>query len=172
MRVQNEDIHVLAVLAAFNSGRSGVTRGRAHDDYTFAALDQEVIEQAPEQLQSKVLECQGRAVEQLQHPLVGSQLAQGRYCLVLEYGVGFLKNPTKILVADAAFDEWPHNIEGQLVIGQPSPGGDFFLGKAREIFRHIQTTIGSQTSQQNIFKIQGRCLATGAYIAHRCKPSV
>jgi len=111
-------------------------------------------------------------VEQLQHPLVAVELTQRRYSGVGKRAVGFFENLFEVGIRNAAGHERTHHPEGQLVVRQTGPGSDFFLGKARQVFRHIQTAITGQTGQQHIFKIQGRCLATGTDIAHGFKPSV
>src|SRR5690606_29004209 len=74
VRMQDEDVHALAATASLNGRRAGVTRGGTDDYRTLATLGQEVIQQTTQQLQGEVLERQGRAVEQLHHPLVGIQL--------------------------------------------------------------------------------------------------
>jgi len=58
------------------------------------------------------------------------------------------------------------------VIRQAGPGSDFFLGEARQVFRHIEAAVRGQTGQQDIFEIQGRCLAAGADVTHKSKPLV
>ena len=166
VRVHDEDVDILASLAAFNSRRAGVTGGRAHDDHALAALDQEVVEQATQQLQGKVLERQGRAVEQLHHPLVAVQLTKRRDRLVLKNAVGVLQNLFEVSIRNATGNKRTHDVERQLVVRQTGPGRNLLLGKTRQILRDVQTTVRSQTGQQNIFKIQGRSLATGTDIAH------
>ena len=63
--VQNENIEVVAVAAAFDGRRAGVARGGAHDHRAFTTLFQEVIQQSPQQLQRHVFKRQRRAVELL-----------------------------------------------------------------------------------------------------------
>ena len=65
MGVQNKDIQVVAVAAAFDGRRAGVARGGAHDHRAFTTLFQEVIQQSPQQLQRHVFKRQRRAVELL-----------------------------------------------------------------------------------------------------------
>ncbi|MNF86421.1 hypothetical protein D3C84_688570 [compost metagenome] len=117
-------------------------------------------------MQGKVLEGQGRAVEQLQHPLVAVQLTQRRNRCVGEHAVGFFKDFLEIGIRNAAGDERAHHPEGQLVIRQASPGSDFFLGETWQVFRHIEAAIAGQAGEQHIFKIQGRRLAAGTDITH------
>ncbi|MOA22840.1 hypothetical protein D3C78_1434290 [compost metagenome] len=83
-----------------------------------------------------------------------------------EHAVGFFKNLFEIGVRNAAGDERAHDAEGQFVIRQAGPGSDFFLGEAWEVLWHVQAAIAGQASQQDVFEIQGRCLAAGADIAH------
>ena len=172
VRVHDEDVDVLAGFASLNSRRTGITRGGAHDHHALATLDQEIVEQTAQQLQGKVLERQGRAVEQLHHPLVAVQLTQRGNCLVLKDAVGVLQNLFEIGVRNAASDERAHHVERQLVVRQTGPGCDLLLGETRQVLGHIQTAVRGQTGQQHVFEIQGRSLATGTDITHIGKPSV
>jgi hypothetical protein len=105
-------------------------------------------------------------VEQLQHPFVAVQLTQWRYGAVGEHTVCFFKDLFEIGIWNAARHEWAHHPEGQLVIRQAGPGSDFFLGETRQVFRDVQTAVSGQTGQQDVFEIQGRCLAAGTDITH------
>ena len=111
-------------------------------------------------------------MEQLHHPLVAVQLAQRGNRLVLKDAVGVLQNLFEVRIRDAAGNKRTHDVERQLVIRQTGPRRDLLLGKARQILGDVQTTVRGQTSQQNVFKIQGRSLATGTDITHIGKPSV
>ncbi|MNE30993.1 hypothetical protein D3C80_1245370 [compost metagenome] len=166
VRVQDEDVDVVATAAAFNGSRTGVTTGSANDHYALATLGQHVVQQATEQLQGKVLERQGRAVEQLQYPFVAVQLTQRGDCGVGELAVSFFENLLEVGIGNATGDERAHHPECQLVVRQACPGGNFFLGETRQVFRHVQAAIAGQTGQQDVFKIQGRCLAAGTDITH------
>ncbi|MCY1437300.1 hypothetical protein D9M71_534570 [compost metagenome] len=170
--MHDEDVDVLAGLAAFDGGRTGVTGGGAHDHHTLAALAQHVVEQTAEQLQGEVLEGQGRAVEQLQHPLVAVQLAQRRHGVVGEAAVGLFEDLLEVGITDAAGHEGTHHAERQFVVRQAGPGGDFFQGEARQVFRDVETAVAGQASQQHVFEVQGGSLAAGTDIAHVLKPSV
>ena len=55
VRVQDEDIDVLATAAAFDGSRTGVTGGGSHDHHALATLGQHVVEQTAEQLQGEIL---------------------------------------------------------------------------------------------------------------------
>ncbi|MNO90249.1 hypothetical protein D3C76_817560 [compost metagenome] len=172
VRVQDEDVDVVATAATFDGGGTGVTAGGADDHHALVALGQHVVEQATEQLQGEVLERQGRAVEQLQHPLVAVQLTQRRDRGVGELAVGFFEDLLEVGVGDAAFDERAHHPEGKFVVRQAGPRGDFFLGEAWQVFRDVQAAVAGQASQQDVFEIEGRSLAAGTDIAHGCKPSM
>src|SRR5450830_634811 len=166
VRVEDEDVDVLAMLAAFDGGRTGVTGGGADDHHALATFGQHVVEQATEQLQGEVLERQGRAVEQLQHPFVAVQLAQWGYGTVGESAVGFLKDLLEVRIRNAAGDERAHDPERQFVIRQAGPGSDFFLGEAWQVFRHIEAAVAGEARQQHVFEVQGRCLAAGTDVTH------
>nr|WP_263974802.1 hypothetical protein [Pseudomonas muyukensis] len=166
VRVQDEDVDVVATAATFDGGRAGVATGGADDHHALAALDQHMVEQAAEQLQGEVLERQGRAVEQLHHPLVAVELAQRRHRGMGEVAVGFFEDLLEVGIGDAAVDERAHHPEGQFVVRQAGPGGDFFLGEAWQVFGDVQAAITGQASQQDVFEVQGRSLAAGTDIAH------
>ena len=103
VRVQDEDIDVLATAAAFDGCRTGVTGGGSHDHHALATLGQHVVEQTAEQLQDEILEGQGRTVEQLEYPLVAVQLAQRGNGAMGENAIGlfriFLKSASGMLPA-------------------------------------------------------------------------
>jgi len=131
VRVQDEDVDVLATTAALDGGRTGIARGRTHDHHALAALGQHVIEQATEQLQGEVLECQGGAVEQLEHPLVAVQLAQRGDGAVSENAIGLFQDLLEVGIGNAAGNERAHDPESQFVIRQAGPGGNLLHGEAR-----------------------------------------
>ncbi|RML33780.1 hypothetical protein ALQ97_200018 [Pseudomonas savastanoi pv. glycinea] len=126
---------------------------------------QHVVQQTTEQLQGEILERQGRSVEQLHHPFVTVELTQRGNGVVGKDAIGLFQDLLEVGVRD-------NDAEGQLVIRQAGPGGNFFLGETRQIFRHVEAAIRGQAGQQDIFEIQGRCLAAGADIAHGDKPLV
>ena len=166
VRMQNEDVDVVATTAPFDGGRTGITRGGTEDHHALATLLQHIIEQATEQLQSKILERQRRAVEQLEHPFVTVELTQRRNSAVGERTVGFFKDILEVHIRNATADKRAHHPECQLVVWQAGPGGNFFLSEAWQVFWHVQAAIAGQTGQQDIFEIQGRCLAAGTDITH------
>ena len=79
VRVHDKDVDVVAGLATFDGRRPRIPRSGAHNHHALVALGQHVVEQTAEQLQGEVLERQGRAVEQFQHPFVAIQLTQRRH---------------------------------------------------------------------------------------------
>ena len=166
MGVQDENIDVFTVLAAFNRRRAGVAGRRANNDHALCALFKHVVEQAAEQLQGEIFERQGRAVEQLHDPFVAIELTQGCNRSVSKHAVGVFQYFFEVGIRDAACHKRTHHSECQLVIRQTSPRSDFFLRETWQVFWHVQTAIAGQTGQQHVFKIQGRCLAAGTDIAH------
>ncbi len=172
VRVQDEDVDVLAAAAAFDGRRAGITRGGAHDHHALATLGQHVVEQTAEQLQGEILEGQGRTVEQLEHPLVAVQLAQRGNGAMGENAIGLFQDFLEVGIRNAAGNEWSHDPERQFVIRQAGPGSDFLYSEARQVLRHVEAAVAGQTGQQHIFEIQGRCLAAGADVAHFSQPSI
>ena len=108
----------------------------------------------------------GRAVEQLQDPLIAIQLAQRCDGVVGKHAIGFFQNLFKVRIRNATGDERAHHPEGQFVVRQAGPRSDFFLGEAWQVLRHVQAAVSGKACQQNVFEIQGRCLAAGADITH------
>ncbi|SVJ78826.1 Uncharacterised protein [Klebsiella pneumoniae] len=166
VRVHDEDVDVVATAAAFDGRGAGIAGGGPHDHHALAALGQHMVEQAAEQLQGEVLEGQGRAVEQLQHPFVAVQLAQRRHCVMGEDAIGFLEDLLEVGIGDAAGDERAHHPEGQLVVGQADPGGDLLEGEAWQVFRDVEAAVAGQAGEEDIFEVQGGRLAAGADVTH------
>ena len=64
MRVQDENVDVVAATATFNRGRAGIARCRPHDDDLLLSSLENIIKQPAQQLQCKIFERQRRTVEQ------------------------------------------------------------------------------------------------------------
>ena len=74
MRKQHDQIDILEALECIDRGAAGIARGGDHDGGALRALGQHVIHQPRDQLHRDVLERQGRAVKQLQHELMRTDL--------------------------------------------------------------------------------------------------
>ena len=68
--------------------RAGIAGGRADDRHTAPASASIVVHQPRDQLHRHVLERQGRAVKQLQHELIGTDLAERNHRRMAERGIG------------------------------------------------------------------------------------
>ena len=64
-------------------------------------LLQKMLEQVAQQLQGDVLEGERRPMEQLEQPVVGVELAQGRHRGVIEAGIRLLDQPAQLGLARA-----------------------------------------------------------------------
>ena len=83
-------------------GAAGIARGRDHDGGALAALGQHVVHQPREQLHRDVLERQRRAVEQLEHELIGPDLNERHHRGMAERGVGLVRHAAEIGVGNLA----------------------------------------------------------------------
>ena len=105
VRMQDHDRHARAPGAGLDRGGAGIARGRADDRDRPAALLQKMLEQVAQQLQGDVLEGERRPVEQLEQPVVGVELAQGRHGDVIEAGIRLVDQPAQLGLAQGTFDE-------------------------------------------------------------------
>ena len=83
-----------------------------------------MIHQPRDQLHRDVLERQRRAVEQLQHELIGTDLIQRHHRRMAEGGVGFICHATEIGVGDFARRERLDHVDGDFPIRPAEESGD------------------------------------------------
>ena len=162
---EDEDVDVLAASAALDGGGAGIAGGRSHDHRLLAAPFQQVIEQVAEELEGEVLERQGGAVDQLQHPVVVASLHQGRYGPVAERPVGGSYDAAQRLIRHSPVDKGSHHPERQLRVGQARPAGDLLGTEARQGLGHEQPAIGGKAGENHVLEgLRGD--AAGADVLH------
>ena len=88
------------------------------------ALGQHVIHQPRDQLHRDVLERQRRAVEQLQHELIGPDLIERHHGRMAEGRVGFIRHAAEIGVGDLARRKRPDHVDRDFPIGPAEKAGD------------------------------------------------
>ena len=134
VRMQDHDRHARAPGAGLDRGGAGIAGGRADDRDRPAALRQKMLEQVAQQLQGDVLEGERRPVEQLEQPVVGVELAQGRHGDVIEAGIRLVDQPAQLGLAQGTFDERGENARGDLLIGGAAQGVQPVAIEARPAF--------------------------------------
>ena len=112
VRIQDEDVDVVAVAARLDGGRACIARRRTGDADAFAARRQNVIKQRAQKLHCHVLEGEGRAVEELHHPFAVTQFRKWRDLLRIEMSVGIVDDAFQIGVGDGAANKWLDHPEG------------------------------------------------------------
>ena len=84
LRMQDENIRRVAALECLDCGGTCVAGSRADDRDTPAALCQNMVEKAREDLHRHVLEGQCRSVKKLEQPVIRTCLPQRHNCAVAE----------------------------------------------------------------------------------------
>ena len=168
--VQHEDLDPGAVAAGLDGRRAGVARGRGDDRHPLAAPGEDVIEQPADDLQGVVLEGEGRAVEQLQQPVIGVELDQRGDRGMVEPGIGGGGDPGQRRLVDSGPGEPRHHPGGDLVEGKRRQPGQLRGVHAGPGFGQIQAAVGRQPAQQHVLEVQRRRLAAGTHVAHLPPP--
>src|SRR5690606_26794458 len=164
--MQNKNIDIVATAAAFDSRRTGITRGRTHHHHFLVALFQQVIEQVPEKLQGKIFKRQGRPLEEFENPFVVRGLHQRRYSIVTEAAVGLINNRFEFCVTNCTGNKGLHHLKREFLIRKTRPARNFLGRKCWQGFGDIQATIGSQTREYHFFKTECGRLPASADVFH------
>ena len=129
-----------------------------------ARLRQHVIHQPRDQLHRDVLERQGRAVKQLQHELIGTDLVERHHRGMAERGIGLVGHAAEIGVGDLAADKRADHIDRDFPIGPAEESGDGFRRKLRPGFGHVEAAVAGEPGQHHVAETQGRGLPPGRNI--------
>ncbi len=124
MRKQHDQIDIVETGERIDRSAPGVARGRDHDGGALAALGQHMIHQPRDQLHRHVLERQRRAVKQLQHELIGTDLVERHHGGMAERGIGLVGHAAEIGVRDFAADKRADHIDRDFPIGPAEKPGD------------------------------------------------
>ena len=133
MGMQDENVDVFAPTAPLDSSGTSITGRCPHDHHVLLAFLQYIVQQAPQQLQGKILERQGWATEKLHDPLIGVQLNQRGHRFMGKYvTVGLVQHPAEILRRNRIVDKRVHYLESELAVGKPTPAANFFQAEMRQ----------------------------------------
>ena len=154
MRKQHDQIDILEALERIDRGAAGIARGSDHDGGALRALGQHVIHQPRDQLHRDVLERQGRAVKQLQHELMRTDLGQRHHRRMAERGIGLVGHAAEIGVGNFAADERADHIDRDFPIGPAEKPGDGFRRKLRPDFRHVEAAVAGKPGQHHVAEAQ------------------
>ena len=154
MREQHDQIDIVETRERIDRGAAGIARGRDHDGGALRALGQHVIHQPRDQLHRDVLERQRRAVEQLQHELIGPDLIERHHGGMAEGGVGLVGHAAEIGVGNLAADERPDHVDRDFPIGPAEKSRDGLGRKLRPDFGHIEAAVAGKPGQHHVAKAQ------------------
>ena len=124
MRIERDDVDLMAAAERLGGRAAGIARGCDHDCRTLAALDQRVIHQPREKLHREILEGERRTVKQLQHEGAGRKLRQRCDRRMAEGAVGIMRHAREIHVGNGATDKRSHHLAGSLRVSAPGQPGD------------------------------------------------
>jgi hypothetical protein len=131
LRIERDDVDLVAAAECLHRRAAGVARGRDHDRAALAALLQRVIHQARQELHREVFEGERRAVKQLEHERAGRQLRQRRHRRMAERAVGVVRHAREVDVGDHATDERAHDLAGNLRVRPAGQRGDLLVRQNR-----------------------------------------
>ena len=130
MRKQHDQIDIVEAGERIDRRTSGIAGGRDHDGGALRALGQHMIHQPRDQLHRHVLERQRRAVKQLQHELIGTDLVERHHGGMTESGIGLVGHAAEIGIGDFTADKRPDHIDRDFPIGPAEKSGDGARPKA------------------------------------------
>jgi hypothetical protein len=142
-------------------GRSRQAGGREHDRDALTATFELGVEQAGEQLQRDVLECERRAVEQLEQPGVRAELDERTHRGMVERRVGLGRCGRELSAADTV-DEWPDDLGSGVRIGRL--GRDRW--QCRPGLRNVQPAVGGEPGEHDVDEVENRSGPASAHVLH------
>ena len=154
VREQHDQIDIVETRERIDRGAAGIARGRDHDGGALVALGQHVIHQPRDQLHRDVLERQRRAVEQLQHELIGPDLVERHHRRMAEGRVGFVRHAAEIGVGDFARGERPDHVDRDFPIGPAEKSGDGLGRELRPDLGHVEAAVAGKPGQHHIAETQ------------------
>lgn len=162
--MQNEDADILLSSQSVNGSRSSISRSGSNDSQMMSLLTlldvlvlpgQEVLEEVSDELQSNILEGEGRTVEELEKVdvLFWDQWDDWGDFWMAEGAVGLVDEGLEIGIWDfGRRDEETVDIEGELLEGEFAPFGFPILWKAWNSFGDKETSISSETLEDGGFE--------------------
>ena len=164
--VEHEDLDARAARQRVDRRRSGVAAGRSDYRQLIVPAGQETFEQQAEELQRDVLEGEGRAVEQLEQPVVRVELNERGHRGVAEPAVRPLAHRAQLGFGERVADERGHDPDRGLGVGQAAQVRDLIPGQRRPRFGHVQSAVARETGERRRAEIEDRRGAAGAVVAH------
>ncbi len=150
VRKHHDQIDIVETRKRIDRGAAGVAGGCDHDGGALGALRQHIIHQPRDQLHRDVLERQGRAMKQLQHELMGPDLAQWNHRGMAEGGVGLIGHAAEIGVGNLIADKRADHVDRDLPIRPAEKSGDGFHRELRPRFGHVKAAIAREAGQHHV----------------------
>ena len=167
MRVERDDVDLIAAAERLDGRAAGIARGRDHDGRTLAALDQCVIHQPRQELHREVLEGERRTVKQLEHEGAGRKLRERRDRRMAEAAVGIMGHAREIGVRDGPADEGAHDFAGDLCVRPTGETGNLFGRETRPGLRDIEAAIAGKTRERHVNEAERGGFASRGNVTHR-----
>ena len=167
MRIERDQVDLIAAAERLDRSAAGIARGRDHDRRALAALDQRMIHQPRQELHREVLERERRPVKQLQHKGAGRDLRKRRNGRVAERAVGVVRHAGEFRVRNGAADEGAHDLAGDFGVGLAGQRRNLRGGKNRPGLRHIEAAVAGEPGQSHIDEAERGGFASGGNVAQR-----
>ncbi len=110
--MQDENVDHVEAAKGFDRGGAGVARGGADHGGARAPARQRPVHEPGNHLKREILEGKRRAVEQLEQPGRGTDLAERRHGGVMEAAIGLLQHRPEIGEAGVPFEIGTHDAIG------------------------------------------------------------
>ena len=127
-------------------------------------LRQHVVHQPRDQLHRHVLERQRRAVKQLQHELIGTDLIERHDGRMAERGIGLIGHAAEIGIRNLAPDKRADHLDRDFPIGPAEKSGDRFRRELRPGFGHVKAAVAGKPGQHHVTETQCGGLPPGRNI--------
>ena len=168
VRIEHDDVDLVAAAERLDRGAAGVARGRDHDGRALAALRQRMIHQPREELHRQVLEGERRAVEQLEHEGAGRQAARAarppdggtcrrRRAPCATRSASAIAPPTNGRTISQATSAY----------GRPASAAICSAEKTGHEFRHIEAAVAGEPGERDVDEAERGGFASGGNVAHR-----
>ena len=163
--VEDDDVDVGPPGHGVDRRAARVTAGRPDDGDPLGPLREDMVEQPADDLQRHVLERQRRPVEQLQQPIVGTELHEGtdgRVAERLRRGIGVGADGVEHCSVDLVADVRRHDRGRGGGVARARVDGR----QRRPRRRYVEAAVGGETGQQRVGEAQLRCAPPGGDVAH------
>ena len=164
VRKQHDQIDIVETGKRIDRGAAGIARGRDHDGGALRALRQHVIHQPRDQLHRHVLERQGRAVKQLQHELIGTDLVERHHRRMAERGIGLVGHAAEIGIRRFRRRQTGGSPRPRLPNRVGRKTRRWFPAQAAASFRHVEAAVAGKPGQHHVAETQGGGLPPGRNI--------